>query len=282
MTLSRWSLPRSLAMPLPLLAALAWSLLPLLWQLLTSLRTPEALVLQGPAAWLQGWTLENYRLVLLGDPPFLRYLVNSSLVGATTTALTLLLAIPAAYGLQRQQAGLRRAVTLLLLAVAMFPYVLLFLALFELARALGWGNQLLALAVPYAGLSLPLAVLLLQAAFADLPPELEDAARLEGLNLWQRLRWVLLPLLTPAIASTAILVFLFSWNEYPIALTWISRTDLLTLPVAMARIAGSSVYAVPYGAFAAATVLGALPLLLLVLVFQRQIVSGLTQGAVQG
>jgi multiple sugar transport system permease protein len=282
MTLSRWSLPRSLAMPLPLLAALAWSLLPLLWQLLTSLRTPEALVLQGPTAWLQGWTLENYRLVLLGDPPFLRYLVNSSLVGATTTALTLLLAIPAAYGLQRQQAGLRRAVTLLLLAVAMFPYVLLFLALLELARALGWGNQLLALAVPYAGLSLPLAVLLLQAAFADLPPELEDAARLEGLNLWQRLRWVLLPLLTPAIASTAILVFLFSWNEYPIALTWISRTDLLTLPVAMARIAGSSVYAVPYGAFAAATVLGALPLLLLVLVFQRQIVSGLTQGAVQG
>lgn len=282
MTLSRWSMPRSLAMPLPLLAALAWSLLPLLWQLLTSLRTPEALVLQGPGAWLQGWTLENYRLVLLGDPPFLRYLVNSSLVGATTTALTLLLAIPAAYGLQRQQAGLRRAVTLLLLAVAMFPYVLLFLALLELARALGWGNQLLALAVPYAGLSLPLAVLLLQAAFADLPPELEDAARLEGLNLWQRLRWVLLPLLTPAIASTAILVFLFSWNEYPIALTWISRTDLLTLPVAMARIAGSSVYAVPYGAFAAATVLGALPLLLLVLVFQRQIVSGLTQGAVQG
>ena len=282
MTLSRWSLPRSLAMPLPLLAALAWSLLPLLWQLLTSLRTPEALVLQGPAAWLQGWTLENYRLVLLGDPPFLRYLVNSSLVGATTTALTLLLAIPAAYGLQRQQASLRRAVTLLLLAVAMFPYVLLFLALLELARALGWGNQLLALAVPYAGLSLPLAVLLLQAAFADLPPELEDAARLEGLNLWQRLRWVLLPLLTPAIASTAILVFLFSWNEYPIALTWISRTDLLTRPVAMARIAGSSVAAVPYGAVAAATVLGALPLLLLVLVFQRQIVSGLTQGAVQG
>jgi multiple sugar transport system permease protein len=282
MTLSRWSLPRSLAMPLPLLAALAWSLLPLLWQLLTSLRTPEALVLQGPAAWLQGWTLENYRQVLLGDPPFLRYLVNSSLVGATTTALTLLLAIPAAYALQRQQAGLRRAVTLLLLAAAMFPYVLLFLALLELARALGWGNQLLALAVPYAGLSLPLAVLLLQAAFADLPPELEDAARLEGLNLWQRLRWVLLPLLTPAIASTAILVFLFSWNEYPIALTWISRTTLLTLPVAMARIAGSSVYAVPYGAFAAATVLGALPLLLLVLVFQREIVSGLTQGAVQG
>ena len=129
---------------------------------------------------------------------------------------------------------------------------------------------------------MPLAVLLLLSAFRDLPSELEEAARLEGLNLWQRLRWVLIPLIGPATASTAILVFLFSWNEYPIALTWISRADLLTLPVAIARIAGSSVYSIPYGAYAAATVLGALPLLLLVLIFQRQIVSGLTQGAIKG
>ena len=129
---------------------------------------------------------------------------------------------------------------------------------------------------------MPLAVLLLLSAFRDLPSELEEAARLEGLGLWQRLRWVLIPLIGPATASTAILVFLFSWNEYPIALTWISRADLLTLPVAIARIAGSSVYSIPYGAYAAATVLGALPLLLLVLIFQRQIVSGLTQGAIKG
>ena len=141
---------------------------------------------------------------------------------------------------------------------------------------------MLALSFPYAGLSMPLAVLLLLSAFRDLPSELEEAARLEGLDLWQRLRWVLIPLIGPATASTAILVFLFSWNEYPIALTWISRADLLTLPVAIARIAGSSVYSIPYGAYAAATVLGALPLLLLVLIFQRQIVSGLTHGAIKG
>ena len=102
------------------------------------------------------------------------------------------------------------------------------------------------------------------------------------MTLHQRLRWILIPLITPASASTAVLVFLFAWNEYPIALTWISRSDLLTLPVAMARIAGSSIYAVPYGAYAAATVLGSIPLLLLVLLFQRQIVSGLTQGAIKG
>ena len=98
----------------------------------------------------------------------------------------------------------------------------------------------------------------------------------------QRLRWVLIPLISPATASTGILIFLFSWNEYPIALTWLSNTRLLTLPVAIGRIAGSSVYSIPYGAYAAATVLGSLPLIAIVLIFQKQIISGLTQGAIKG
>ncbi len=261
---------------------LLWSLAPLAWQLYTSLVTPEALV-QGTGVEAGAyWTLENYRQVWSAEPPIWRYLLNSAVVGAATTALTLALAVPCAYGLQRQGGRLRWAVTLTLLATAIFPTVLLFLALLQLARALGLANNLLALSLPYAALCLPLAVLLLRAAFADLPPELEDAARLEGLDLPQRLRHVLLPLLAPSLASTAILVFLFSWNEYPIALTWISRPELLTLPPAIARIAGSSLFTVPYGAFAAATVLGSLPLLLIVLIFQRSIVSGLTQGAIKG
>ena len=171
---------------------------------------------------------------------------------------------------------------LALVGAALFPYVLLFLALLEIARDLNLGNNLLALSLPYAALSQPLAVLLLSSAFNNIPSELEDAAKLEGLSLWQRLRWVLLPLIAPATASTAILVFLFSWNEYPIALTWISESSKLTLPVAMARIAGSSVFSVPFGAYAAATVLGSIPLVLLVLIFQKPIVSGLTSGAVKG
>ncbi len=260
---------------------LLWSLGPLLWQLRTSLLRPEALV--APlAAGVNPWTLANYRLILSGDPPFWRYLVNSSLVGLTTTLLTLLLAIPCAYALQQLRGPVRRGVTLALLGAAMFPTVLLFLALLEIARRLHLANDLLALSLPYAALALPLAVLLLRAAFAALPGELEDAARLEGLNLAQRLRHVLLPLLAPALASTGILVFLSSWNEYAIALTWISRSDLLTLPIAIARIGGGSVFTIPYGAFAAATVLGSLPLLALVLVAQRAIVSGLTEGAVKG
>lgn len=262
------------------LLVLLWSLGPLLWQLRTSLLRPEALV----APLLDGnpWTLANYRLVLSGDPPFWRYLGNSTLVALATTLLTLLLAVPCAYGLQQQRGLLRWGMGLALVTAAMFPTVLLFLALLEIARSLGLGNHLLALSLPYAGLSLPLAVLLLRAAFADLPVELEDAARLEGLGLGQRLRHVLLPLLVPALASTAILVFLASWNEYAIALSWISRSDLLTLPIAIARIGGGSVFTIPYGAFAAATVLGSLPLLLLMLLAQRPIVAGLTRGAVKG
>jgi multiple sugar transport system permease protein len=273
----RMALGRSALVALLLL----WSLGPMLWQLYTSLRSADALLL-GSAGLGGGWTLANYTDVLSGDPPFWRYMLNSTVVGALSTLFTLALAIPCAYALSRRGGLLRLLVGGGLLAAAVFPYVLLFLALLEVARQLGLANNLLALSLPYAGLSLPLAVLLLQAAFAELPVELEENALLEGFSLLQRLRWILLPLMGPAVASTGLLVFLFSWNEFPIALTWLSRSELLTLAPAMARIAGSSVFTVPYGAFAAATVLGSLPLLALLLLFQRQIVAGLTQGAIKG
>ena len=273
----RMALGRSALVALLLL----WSLGPMLWQLYTSLRSADALLL-GSAGLGGGWTLANYTDVLSGDPPFWRYMLNSTVVGALSTLFTLALAIPCAYALSRRGGLLRLLVGGGLLAAAVFPYVLLFLALLEVARQLGLANNLLALSLPYAGLSLPLAVLLLQAAFAELPVELEENALLEGFSLLQRLRWILLPLMGPAVASTGLLVFLFSWNEFPIALTWLSRSELLTLAPAMARIAGSSVFTVPYGAFAAATVLGSLPLLALLLLFHRQIVAGLTQGAIKG
>ena len=157
-----------------------------------------------------------------------------------------------------------------------------FPGLIRSGRFLQLGNSLIALAIPYAALSQPLAVLLLTNAFADLPTELEDAARVEGLSLLQRFRWILLAIDCSGDCHTSILVFLFSWNEYPIALTWISDSSKLTLPVAMARIAGSSIHSVPYGPHAAATVLGSIPLILLVMAFQKPIVSGLTSGAVKG
>ena len=140
--------------------------------------------------------------------PFWRYLLNSTVVGGLT-ALTLLMAVPAAYGIARMSSRNRGTVRTLVAAAALFPYVLLFLALLELAREFQLGNSLLAIALPYAGLALPLALLLLISAFEGLPTDLDDAARLEGLGLINRLRWVLLPLIAPAIASTGILAFRF-------------------------------------------------------------------------
>ena len=260
---------------------LIWSLAPMIWQLISSFTSSEALV-NGAIPFQNRWTLIHYRELLSSDPPFWRYLLNSTVVAGASTVLTLVLAVPAAYVLAQLPRRWRRCFRSGVMAAALFPYVLLFLALLELARNFHLGNSLFALALPYSALAMPLALLLLTAAFEGLPKDLDDAARLEGLTMRQRLRWVMLPLIAPASASTAILVFLFAWNEYPIALTWLSRSDLLTLPVAMARIAGSSIYSIPYGAYAAATVLGAIPLLLLVLLFQRQIVSGLTNGAING
>jgi multiple sugar transport system permease protein len=259
---------------------LSWSLGPLLWQLYTSFSSDQAL-LEPLSSLDHRWTLTHYRSILNGEPPFWKYLVNSLIVSVFSTLLTLVLAFPAAYAITRLGKKIARTLSAGLVLAALFPFVLLFLALLEFARSFNLGNHLLALCLPYAALSQPLAILILAAAIRDLPTELEDAARLEGFSLWQRVRWILLPLLGPAITSTGILVFLFCWNEYPIALTWISDSELLTLPVAIARIAGSSVYSVPYGAYAAATVLAAIPLMILVIIFQKSIVSGLTSGAVK-
>ena len=157
---------------------LIWSLLPMLWQLVTSFTSSDALV-DAALPFAQQWTLEHYRTLLASDPPFWRYLLNSTVVGGLTTALTLLMAVPAAYGIARMSSRSRGTVRTLVAAAALFPYVLLFLALLELAREFELGNSLLAIALPYAGLALPLALLLLISAFEGLPTDLDDAARLE-------------------------------------------------------------------------------------------------------
>jgi len=264
-----------------IIVLLIWSLAPFLWQLYTSFCTPDAI--SKPFTLLSSrFTFDNYKLIISSEPSIWKYIVNSLIVGLTTTFLTLILATPAAYSLSRINKKAAYITRIMLLLSALFPYVILFLALLEMARALNLSNSLLALAIPYSSLSLPLAILILSSAINDLPMEMEEAAKLEGLKLWDRLRLIFLPIIRPALASTSILVFIFSWNEYPISLTWISKPDLLTLPVAIARIAGSSVYLIPYGAYAAATVLGSLPLIFLVIIFQKQIISGLTQGAIKG
>ena len=166
------------------LLLLVWSLGPMLWQLYTSFR-PSAVLTGGGHG---GWTLEHYEQLLNGDPSFLTYLLNSGIVGLSSTALTLLLAIPCAYALSRMQAHRARNISVAVAAAAAFPAVLLFLALLEVARDFHLANNLLALSLPYAGLCLP-PPSSASGSIPRHPRRIGGGCLMEGMSLWQRLRW---------------------------------------------------------------------------------------------
>jgi len=209
-------------------------------------------------------------------------MLNSAFVAACATGLCLATGAPAAYALARLNFPGRRFYVVGVLIVVLFPYVLLFLGLFELVRALDLGNNYLALIVPYTARNLPLTILVMRSFFNQLPPDLEDSAKVDGYNTVQTLVRVVLPLTVPALVTTGILAFIFSWNEFIFALTFITQEQMKTLPVGTAQLGATALFEVPYGPIAAATVTGTLPLVLLVLIFQRRIVRGLTAGAVKG
>jgi len=256
-------------------------LAPVLWQVLTSLKTGQEILAIPNRYWPQHYTLDNYT-VLFTDRPFLRYILNSGFVSLASTGLCLSIGTPAAYALARLRLWGQQFILAGILVVTLFPYVLLFLGLLEILQALKLGNNYLALIVPYTAINLPLTILVMRSFFQQLPQDLEDAAQVDGYSTWQMLTQILLPMTTPALVTTGILAFIFSWNEFIFALTFITQDDLKTIPVAAAQLSGATVFDVPYGPIAAATVLGTFPLVLLVLFFQRQIVQGLTAGAVKG
>lgn len=157
---------------------------------------------------------------------------------------------------------------------------MLFLGLLEIVQALHLGNNYLALIIPYTAINLPLTILVLHSFFQQLPKDLEDAAKIDGYNTWQMLVQILLPLTVPALFTTGILTFIFAWNEFIFALTFITREQMKTIPVAVAQLSGASIFEIPYGPIAAATMVGTFPLVFLF--FQLKIVQGLTAGAVKG
>lgn len=256
-------------------------LAPVLWQVLTSLKTGQEILAIPNRYWPKQYTLDNYT-VLFTDRPFLRYILNSGFVSLVSTGLCLSIGAPAAYALARLRLQGEQFILAGILVVTLFPYVLLFLGLLEILQTLKLGNNYLALIVPYTAINLPLTILVMRSFFQQLPQDLEDAAQVDGYSTWQMLTQILLPMTTPALVTTGILAFIFSWNEFIFALTFITQDDLKTIPVAAAQLSGATVFDIPYGPIAAATVLGTFPLVLLVLFFQRQIVQGLTAGAVKG
>lgn len=266
---------------LGVLFTIIFCLAPILWQILTSFKTNEAIA-SIPTIYFPSFnqlTLEHY--ISLGLP-FFGYVLNSAFVSFTSTLFCLAIGAPAAYTLARLRIPGENIILGFVLIVTLFPYVLLFLGLLEVVKFFGLGNNYLALIIPYTAINLPLTILVLRSFFQQLPKDLEDSAKVDGYNTVSMLLNIVLPMTTPALITTGILTFIFAWNEFIFALTFITRENLYTIPVAVAQLGGASVYEIPYGPIAAATIAGTLPLILLVLIFQRRIVQGITAGAVKG
>ncbi len=272
---------RRIGLAIVILLILIFSLAPILWQLLTSFKTTADIAAIPNVYFPKQLTIEHYTEIFRRQP-FLRYMFNSGFVAITSTLLCLLIGTPAAYALARLKLPGEQIVLAATLIVTLFPYILLFLGLLELVRTFGLANHYLALIVPYTAMNVPLTILVMRSFFQQLPRDLEDSAKVDGYSTVQMLLQILMPLTLPALVTTGILTFIAAWNEFLFALTFITRESMKTIPVAVAQLSGTAVFEIPYGALAAATVIGTLPLVLLLLIFQQRIVQGLTAGAVKG
>jgi multiple sugar transport system permease protein len=269
------------ALALAVARAAAWSLVPALWQAATAVKA-EAQITSVPAVWVPSPPTAEHVRALWERKPFARYLGNSAFVALAATLLALGVAAPAASALCRMRPGARNRWLLGLLLVSLFPPILLLFPLYEGVRLLGLVNSPLALVLPYAAFGVPLAVWVLEAAFRELPKEVEEAATLDGLGPLGRLVRVQLPLAAPSVAAAGLLTFIASWNEFLLALSFTTRDASRTVTAGIASVSGASLYEVPWGQLSAAIVLSTLPVVLLVLFFERRISGGLTGGAVKG
>lgn len=262
-------------------AVVGWSLAPFLWQVITSIK-PAAEAFTSPLTyWPSRLDFSAYKQAFAARP-FATYIMNSFVVGLGTTIFTTLLAASAAYAFSRLSLRGGRAVLAGILGLSLFPGTILIVPLKQLATKAGLINSPFGLMLAYTALNLPFAIWVLKTFFDRLPKELEEAAWIDGLSRWQTLWKIVLPLSAPAIATTAILIFIFSWNEFLIAQTLVSQDSARTVPVGIAMLSGVTVYEVPWGQIAAAVVVTTLPVVAMVLAFQRRIVEGLTAGAVKG
>ncbi len=258
---------------------IVYALIPVVWLIVLSLKPAADL---GDGLFVpRRLSLENYS-ALFRDPQFSAALLNSLGIAAIATLLAVLMALFAAYAIVRLEFTGKSWLLGGALVIAMFPPISIIGPLFEVWRQVGLFDTWLGLILPYMTFTLPLAIWILTALFRDLPWELEAAARIDGATRLQALRYVMVPLVAPGVVSAAILVFLFAWNDFLFAAALTSTNEARTVPVAIAFFTGSSRFEQPIGSIAAASVVVTLPVMLLVLLFQRRIVAGLTAGAVKG
>jgi trehalose/maltose transport system permease protein len=233
------------------------------------------------SSWPAGFDLSAYRQVLT-EQPFGRNILNSFIVASSAVMLSLALGLAAAFPLARVRFTGRRTLLLTVLAVSMFPQVAVLSGLFEVIRVLGLYNDLGGLVLAYMIFTLPFTIWVLTVFMRDLPVEIEEAAIIDGATPWILVTRIFLPLMGPALVTSGLLAFIAAWNEFLFALTFTLSNQQRTVPVAIALITGASEYELPWAAIMAASVIVTVPLIGLVLVFQRRLVSGLTLGAVKG
>jgi trehalose/maltose transport system permease protein len=236
-----------------------------------------------PSLFPLSFSFGNY-VSVFQEQPFHQNLFNSIAVSLAVVLLSLFLGVTAAYSLARVRFRGRTLLLLTILAVSMFPQVAVLSGMFQLIRGVGLYNRLPGLMFAYMIFTLPFTVWVLTTFMRDLPIELEEAAIMDGASAWQTITKVFLPLMWPALVTTGLLAFIAAWNEFLFALTFMLTNEQRTVPVAIAVMSGSrgGAFEIPWGNIMAASVIVTVPLILLVLIFQRRIVAGLTQGAVKG
>ncbi|WP_417267360.1 carbohydrate ABC transporter permease [Celeribacter baekdonensis] len=255
------------------------SIYPFYYALITSFETGTDLF--TPNLLPEAFSLDNYRNVLT-QSSFLRSLANSVFIASVTVGFALVLAVTASYALSRVQFRGRSLLLMTILGVSMFPQIAVLSGLYELINVLGIYNKPWALVVSYTIFTLPFTVWVLTTFMRDLPVEIEEAAIVDGASPWGIITQVFLPLLWPALVTTGLLAFIGAWNEFLFALTFTISESERTVPVAIALLSGASAQEIPWGTIMAASVIVTVPLIILVLIFQRKIVAGLTAGGVKG
>lgn len=248
---------------------------PFAWQVLTSMTPEQELTRVGFGT---GYTLAAYHRVV-SDPAFLSAVLNSFIVAAGTTLICLTVGASAAFALAKLDLPGKKLILGLSLAISMFPPIATVSPLYLALRAVGLRDTRIGLVLPYTTFALPMTLWLLTSYFEKVPDALYKAARVDGCSPFQAFWRVMLPLIAPGLATTAILVFIASWNEFLYALTFVSSPEKRTIPVAISLFA--SAHREPWADIAGASVLSTLPLVILTLLFQRRIVSGLTAGSVK-
>ena len=260
-------------------AIVVFCLFPFYWLINTSLKTGADL--SGANLVPPNPTLDNYSSIFK-DEAFTMALRNSAIVAGGVTILSLTIGSFAGYALARLHLPFKFLILAILLSISTFPPIAIAAPVFEIWTDIGLYNTYLGLILPSLAFGLPLTVYILASFFRDIPRELEEAALIDGATRFQAFRKIVVPLGAPGLVTAGLLVFIFAWNEFLFAITLTSTPDRRPVPAAIAFFTGSSQFEIPLGTISAASVVVTIPLIVLVLIFQRRIVAGLTAGAVKG